>query len=176
MFEVSAPQFRRSRPIKPLKQTCAGQLGLQPAKTDGERPTQALTSRATLSALPDEVSVRQISSGYEHALALSEGGKVLASGIGTDGQLGAGNDSDQHAFAQLSLPAQLAEEGVAAVEAGADTSAILSGQGNVWTFGNSVGLAAFRSICDTSSSFLVTRSMLKPSKVARLTGYCSLRL
>lgn len=121
-----------------------GQLGLPPAKTDGERPTQALTSRATLSALPDGVSVSQIRSGYEHAVALSEDGKVWSSGIGTDGQLGRGDDLDQHAFSQLSLPSQLAEEGVAAVEAGADTSAILSGQGNLWTFGNSEYAQAFQ--------------------------------
>ena len=127
-------------------------------------------------ALPEGDSVQEIRAGYEHAIALSEDGKVWASGIGTDGQLGRGDDLDQHAFSRLSLPSQLAEEGVAAVEAGADTSAILSSEGNLWTFGNSVGLAAFRQYTIRADPDHMSRSTLRPSKATRLTGYSSLRL
>ena len=104
-------------------------------------------------ALREGTSVKEIRAGFEHAVALSEDGEVWASGIGTDGQLGCGDDFDRHAFSRLSLPSQLAEEGVAAVEAGADTSAILSSQGNLWTFGNSVGRDAICSISGSSSSY-----------------------
>ena len=58
--------------------------------------------------------------------------------MNTDGQLGTGDEADRHVFSEVSVPAQLKEDGIASIHAGADTSAIISNEGDIWTFGNSV--------------------------------------
>ena len=65
-------------------------------------------------------------------------GKLFGTGVNTDGQLGMSDDVDRLTFSEISIPTQLIEDGIASVHAGADTSAFISNEGDLWTFGNSV--------------------------------------
>lgn len=67
-----------------------------------------------------------------------EQGLVLGTGINTDGQLGTGDDVDRHTLSPVSLPAEVLRSGVTAIDAGADTSSIVTSEGTLYTFGNSV--------------------------------------
>jgi len=120
-----------------------GQLGLPPAaRKHGEDSSQMLTSRATLVSPPD-VSVAQVAAGFEHVLILSDDGQLYGTGVNTDGQLGIGDDEDRHSFSKIDLPEELSSDGIASIVAGADTSAVLTRAGNLWTFGNSEYAQAF---------------------------------
>ncbi|CAD6565465.1 MAG: hypothetical protein CYPHOPRED_005640 [Cyphobasidiales sp. Tagirdzhanova-0007] len=118
-----------------------GQLGIPPALTQGDRPLQSFTSRATIVS-PPGASVQQLATGFEHALILSDG-KLFGTGVNTDGQLGMSDDVDRLTFSEISIPTQLIEDGIASVHAGADTSAFISNEGDLWTFGNSEYAQAF---------------------------------
>lgn len=63
---------------------------------------------------------------------------MLGAGINTDGQLGMGDDVDRHTLSLVSLPAEVVRSGVTAIDAGADTSSIITSEGTLFTFGNSV--------------------------------------
>lgn len=74
----------------------------------------------------------------------AEDGQLWGSGCNTDGQLGlgAGALEDMHQFTQVELPEQIGREGgVAELRAGADTSAVVTKAGTVWSWGNSVRTA-----------------------------------
>lgn len=70
----------------------------------------------------------------------AEQGELYGTGVNTDGQLGAGDAVDRRVLSKLELPDAVMQGGggVASVHAGADTSAIITRTGELWTFGNSV--------------------------------------
>lgn len=70
----------------------------------------------------------------------ADGGHIFGTGCNTDGQLGLGPDviSDVYELTRMPVPPQVADEGVVAIRAGADTSALLTSSGSLWTWGNSV--------------------------------------
>lgn len=65
---------------------------------------------------------------------------MYGTGCNTDGQIGLGDASgDVCGFTQIALPSEVVQEGgVARISAGADTSALVTASGRVWTWGNSV--------------------------------------
>lgn len=66
---------------------------------------------------------------------------MWGTGCNTDGQLGLGPSvlDDVHEFTRLELPSEVqAQGGVVELRAGADTSALITATGTVWTWGNSV--------------------------------------
>lgn len=67
-------------------------------------------------------------------------GEIYGSGCNTDGQLGLGssNVNDVYSMTKIPLPIQIElEGGVSLIRSGADTSALLTKAGNLWTWGNS---------------------------------------
>lgn len=74
----------------------------------------------------------------------SEQGHLYGTGVNTDGQLGTNDDDDRHSFTRIPLPEQLEEDGIASLHAGADSSAVISKEGDLWTFGNSVSSLSFK--------------------------------
>ncbi|GAA5949831.1 hypothetical protein JCM21900_004216 [Sporobolomyces salmonicolor] len=111
-------------------------------------PTQHLLPRATLVPVPPEVGrIKQLEVGFEHLLVLSESGEIWGTGCNTDGQLGLGTSvlSDVYELTKLLLPPEIVEHegGVARISAGADTSALITQSGKVYTWGNSEYAQAF---------------------------------
>ena len=107
----------------------------------GEEPRLHLVPRATAVTLPREIGpIKQIEAGFEHVLLLTESGDVYGTGCNTDGQIGLGDASgDVVGFTKIALPSEIVQEGgVARICAGADTSALVTESGRVWTWGNSV--------------------------------------
>ncbi|BGP06475.1 hypothetical protein JCM10049v2_002297 [Rhodotorula toruloides] len=123
-----------------------GRLG-QPARypppdttEDTDAPRQHTLPRATVVELPEGAGrIKQIETGFEHLLVLTENGQVFGTGCNTDGQLGlASASSDIYQLTRLPLPREIDKEGgVERISAGADTSAFITKSGKVWTFGNS---------------------------------------
>lgn len=75
------------------------------------------------------------------SVSLAEAGEIFGTGCNTDGQLGLGDGvlEDVYQLTQLQLPMEIASEGgVACIRAGADTSALITASGKLWTWGNSV--------------------------------------
>ncbi|ORY79291.1 regulator of chromosome condensation 1/beta-lactamase-inhibitor protein II [Leucosporidium creatinivorum] len=106
-----------------------------------EEPILHLLSQATEVRLPPELSrAKALTTGFEHLLVLSESGEIWGTGCNTDGQLGLGEGvlEDVYQLTQMQLPKEVVSEGGAAqVRAGADTSALITASGKVWTWGNS---------------------------------------
>ncbi|GAA5975842.1 hypothetical protein JCM10908_005298 [Rhodotorula pacifica] len=106
----------------------------------GEEPRQHLLPRATAVSLPPNIGrIKQLEAGFEHVLLLTESGEVFGTGCNTDGQIGLGDASgDATGFTKIDLPRGIEQEGgVARICAGADTSALVTESGRVWTWGNS---------------------------------------
>ncbi|BGP38417.1 hypothetical protein JCM10450v2_002362 [Rhodotorula kratochvilovae] len=105
-----------------------------------EEPRQHTLPRAAAIPLPAGMGrIKQIEAGFEHLLVLTETGEVYGTGCNTDGQLGLGTAAaDVYQLTRLPLPAEVAKEGgVERISAGADTSALVTRGGTVWTWGNS---------------------------------------
>jgi alpha-tubulin suppressor-like RCC1 family protein len=134
-----------------------------PASDSGNAaPSQSFLSAACKVDLPGQ-SVKQIACGYEHLLLLTgqsfraqiqpanqthltnivstEHGLLLGTGINTDGQLGTGDDLDRHILSPVRILETASHSRIVSIEAGADTSAFMSEDGTVHTFGNSVNLS-----------------------------------
>lgn len=128
--------------------------------------SQHLVTRAARTEL-ETTSIQQMISGYEHTLALDSEGRLYACGINTDGQCGTGSDEDQYTFNKIEVPKQVQEEGIRCVRAGADTSAIITDAGGLWTFGNSEYGQAFHGekIDRVLSPLLVNNASLQGHKV-----------
>ncbi|POY72465.1 hypothetical protein BMF94_4291 [Rhodotorula taiwanensis] len=106
----------------------------------GDEPRMHVLPRATAVRLPPGAGrIKQIESGFEHVLLLTETGEIYGTGCNTDGQIGLGAaEADVFGFTKVDLPAEIAQEGgVARISAGADTSALVTASGRVWTWGNS---------------------------------------
>ncbi|GAA5867271.1 hypothetical protein JCM3774_002395 [Rhodotorula dairenensis] len=104
----------------------------------GEEPRQHVLPRAT--AVAAIGPIKQVEVGFEHALLLTDAGDVYGTGCNTDGQLGLGDATrDIPGFTKIDLPREVVnqEGGVARISAGADTSALVTVSGRVWTWGNS---------------------------------------
>lgn len=57
---------------------------------------------------------------------------------------------DVHEFAKVDLPEEVIKEGgVAGLRAGADTSALITKSGKVWSWGNSVSKGLASCVCQT---------------------------
>ena len=57
--------------------------------------------------------------------------------MNTDGQLGLGHTKDVCHFTKVRLPEAVVSQGLAAIRAGGDTSALVTEHGAVWSWGNS---------------------------------------
>ena len=79
-----------------------------------------------------DVRVRTVATGYAHTLAVSEAGAVYSFGLGQNGELGHGNEADQHTPRVIE-----SLRGVRAVAAsgGLNHSLVLSAAGEVYSFG-----------------------------------------
>jgi alpha-tubulin suppressor-like RCC1 family protein/endonuclease I len=100
-----------------------GQLGEQ-GTFDSGAPTQV--------TLPAGTSIRAISAGQWHGLALESNGEVWSWGDNADGQLGTGSTP-----ATNYLPAKIADfTGVIAIAAGYEHSVAVKSDGTVWTWGS----------------------------------------
>ncbi|KAL8286415.1 hypothetical protein RQP46_004432 [Phenoliferia psychrophenolica] len=152
-----------------------GRLGHPGAAVPGmcreqDEPELKMLAKATRLALPEGTgTIRQLEVGFEHLLLLSEDGHVYGTGCNTDGQLGLGPDvlTDVYELSRLTLPTEVVADGVAAIRAGADTSALLTKSGALWTWGNSEYAQALhgRKIDQIHSATLVpTSSFLDPSR------------
>lgn len=77
----------------------------------------------------------------------AEEGDIFGTGCNTDGQLGLGAECLNDVYEierKVVLPEKVVEEGgVSFIRAGADTSALITGEGNLWTWGNSVSRVSF---------------------------------
>ncbi|GAA5928361.1 hypothetical protein JCM10213_005716 [Rhodosporidiobolus nylandii] len=121
-----------------------------------EEPRMHILPRATEMRLPEGAGrITQIEAGFEHLLVLTEDGDIYGTGCNTDGQLGLSPSpspsspsspnspaealSDIYQLTRLPLPAHIRthEGGVAAIRAGADTSALITLSGKVFSWGNS---------------------------------------
>jgi alpha-tubulin suppressor-like RCC1 family protein len=83
--------------------------------------------------LPPGTKIKGISAGFQHSLAVTTTGQVLAWGENVNGELGDGTTTNQDAPIPVSLPAG---NTVTAVAAGDDFSLALTTQGKVWAWGN----------------------------------------
>ena len=120
-----------------------GQLGIPP-DSDSSCHTRSLSSLRRATAV--NVSNHQVVSiavGFEHALALISDGSLLSTGANPDGQLGIGSDDPCHTFTLVRIALSVPEQGIGKIRAGADTSALITNDGTLWTWGNSVGSVAF---------------------------------
>ncbi|SCZ93223.1 BZ3500_MvSof-1268-A1-R1_Chr6-2g08539 [Microbotryum saponariae] len=112
-----------------------------PPLEEHEEPAMSLLSKATQVTLPPKVGrIRQIETGFEHIQILSENGALYGSGCNTDGQLGLGEAClvDIYQLTPMPIPDEvLAQGGIATIRAGADTSALITKEGRLWTWGNS---------------------------------------
>ncbi|KAM0755142.1 RCC1/BLIP-II [Meredithblackwellia eburnea MCA 4105] len=105
-----------------------------------EEPELKMLAKATKLELPEELQViKDLQVGFEHLLLLSSTGELYGTGCNTDGQLGLGPSylKDVYRLTKVPLPKEVVEEGVTQIRAGADTSALLTTAGNLWTWGNS---------------------------------------
>jgi alpha-tubulin suppressor-like RCC1 family protein len=101
----------------------AGQLG------DGTTKQRLLPVRVRL---PAGVKVRQVRTGGEFSLALTTGGKVLAWGANTLGQLGNGSSRARRLPVRVHLPRGVT---VTAISAGFESSLALTSTGRVLSWG-----------------------------------------
>ncbi|KAM0788346.1 hypothetical protein ACM66B_001487 [Microbotryomycetes sp. NB124-2] len=105
-----------------------------------EEPRLHMLARATQVPVNPEVgAVSQLAAGFDHLLVLSEPGEVWGTGCNTDGQLGLGPDYTQDAssLTRVRLPQDVIGSKVARIFAGADTSALITEDGDLFTWGNS---------------------------------------
>lgn len=77
---------------------------------------------------------------------ISDQNEIYGTGCNTDSQLGLGPTSsslskDVYSFLPTLLPEIVKERGIEWIRAGADTSALLDKEGDLWTWGNSVSPA-----------------------------------
>lgn len=71
----------------------------------------------------------------------AENGEIWGAGCNTDGQLGLGDGelSDVYQMTKMELPHEVIKQGGPRhIQAGADTSALITESGQIWTWGNSV--------------------------------------
>ncbi|GAA5968733.1 hypothetical protein JCM11641_000713 [Rhodosporidiobolus odoratus] len=142
-----------------------------------EEPRMHILPRATAIQLPQGAGrITQIEAGFEHLLVLTEDGTIFGTGCNTDGQLGLGGSSpsaldDLHELTQLQLPSHLQthEGGIRTIRAGADTSALITESGKIWTWGNSEYAQALhgRTIDQISAPLAIDLSFLpSPRRIA----------
>lgn len=164
----------------------SGQLGVTSMVLKGS-PAQAFVTKATQIDL-GSVSVKDISCGFEHALVMTgelsesplsqkviniclylDDGLLLATGINTDGQLGTGEDSDSPVFRPVASMAASGAGTIASIAAAADTTAVMTDKGDIWTFGNSVSpyFVKCRNRCNSLIDTSFDRSMAKPFTARR---------
>ena len=108
------------------------------------RQTAGVRLRARDCANRQGTSSYNSSFGLSSALCLSEDSQIYGTGVNTDCQLGLSLSAeefdhlDRHQFTRIPLPTELQAEDIASIAAGADTSAVLTTSGKVYTWGNSV--------------------------------------
>ena len=105
--------------------------------------------------LPSRTQITAIACGFDHALALTSAGRVLAWGGGLQGALGAGHPGKSRVPVPVRLPATVR---IRALFAGEHTSMALSTTGQVWTWGdNSRGQLGNGSVADHSRRPVLAR-------------------
>jgi alpha-tubulin suppressor-like RCC1 family protein len=99
-----------------LARTSSGQLLAWGLNNHGQIGDGTFTERdvPTPVSLPSGTTVTQISAGGFHSLALTSKGKVLAWGVGADGELGNGTFADSAFPVRALIPSNLAVTGIAA--------------------------------------------------------------
>ncbi|KAK4702873.1 hypothetical protein P7C70_g3350, partial [Phenoliferia sp. Uapishka_3] len=135
-----------------------------------DEPELKMLAKATRLDLPQGVgSIQDAQVGFEHLLLLSEGGEIYGTGCNTDGQLGLGEEvvKDVYEITRMPLPDQVVHEGVARIRAGADTSALITYSGDLYTWGNSEyaqGLHGHKIDQIHSPTLVPTKSFLQPGR------------
>ncbi|GAA5830750.1 hypothetical protein JCM11251_001062 [Rhodosporidiobolus azoricus] len=157
-----------------------GQPSLFPPSTpleDHEEPRQHSLPTARKVDLPEGMGkIKQIACGFEHLLLLTEDGQIYGTGCNTDGQLGLGPSelNDVFSLTRLPLPQHIHdhEGGVASISAGADTSALITVSGKVFSWGNSEYAQALHSRkIDQIPSALEIDSSFLPSPSRRIVDF-----
>jgi len=91
------------------------------------------------SSTPQPVTMSDVvavDAGGQHSMALREGGEVWAWGFNGNGQLGNGTYVDQTAPVSITLPLDLASNGVESISAGALHTLAVDNDGQAWAWGN----------------------------------------
>ncbi len=134
-----------------------GRLGLRSVVTEGPEPLGAHIAPgfSALSPAPLELygqgtgdrpiavarlsGVQSVAAGSEHALLLREDGRLLACGNGFRGRLGNGDENPRLIPTLVAWPDPPADTNepaaVAGIAAGAISTAVVTAQGELWTFG-----------------------------------------
>lgn len=118
------------------------------------------------------MSVSQLHHSLIRAISADDG-QVFGTGCNTDGQLGLGPDilNDVSELTKMELPREVVDDGgVAEIRAGADTSALITRGGSLWTWGNSVRHAS-RAFVSCNSCARDRRSTRKGSTAAGLIKF-----
>eukprot|EP01062_Namystynia_karyoxenos_P073521 TRINITY_DN70321_c0_g1_i1.p1 TRINITY_DN70321_c0_g1~~TRINITY_DN70321_c0_g1_i1.p1 ORF type:complete len:1679 (+),score=468.58 TRINITY_DN70321_c0_g1_i1:101-5038(+) len=123
-----------------------GQLGLG--------HTEAQASFVTVSSLGGR-DVAAVSCGGFHTLALTRAGKVFATGMNEDGQLGLGHNEDVHAF----QPVPFGGRPIARVATGWSHSFAITRQGELLAAGRNTEGQLGLGHCDSQSSFAAVDSI-----------------
>ena len=106
----------------------SGQLGT------GGSATNALAFRLPMVVLPDGVEVVDVAAGYEHGLALTDDGRLLAWGDNTYGQLGDGTFDPHETPVEITIAG--ASDVVAVAASGSNSSMALTLDGDVYVWGS----------------------------------------
>jgi alpha-tubulin suppressor-like RCC1 family protein len=107
----------------------------------GELGDNSTTTRATPAVIAKLGPLLQLSSGFEHNLALAQDGTVWAWGLAGSGQLGNGSNTDTGIPQHITFPASFTN--IVQVSAGSYDSMALKSDGTIWTWGdNSYGQMA----------------------------------
>ena len=94
--------------------------------------TNTASNHATAVTLPEQVSFKTISAGFDHVLAVTNDGSVYAWGNNDNGQLGIDGNSSVNLPTKISA---LAEKRIIAVSAGKQFSLALTENGEVYAWG-----------------------------------------
>ncbi|KAK4051884.1 hypothetical protein OIV83_002589 [Microbotryomycetes sp. JL201] len=101
-----------------------------------EEPRLHMLARATQVPLdPSLGSIKQLATGFDHLLVLT--GQVWGAGCNTDGQLGLGPEHVDDASALTRIKTLGTDHKFSKISAGADTSAAIAENGDLFTWGNS---------------------------------------
>ncbi|MDR3345618.1 MAG: hypothetical protein LBS73_00430 [Campylobacteraceae bacterium] len=106
-----------------------GQLGL------GNTNNQNSFQLVTISNLTLGTKIVSIAAGKFHSLALDSEGRVWASGVNDDGQLGLGNTNNQTSFQPVTISGLSPNAKIISISAGSRHSLALDSEGRVWATG-----------------------------------------
>jgi alpha-tubulin suppressor-like RCC1 family protein len=144
----------------------AGQLGLD--NTVDQNSFQSVT----FPNFPSNAKIVSIAAGSSHSLALDSDGKLWASGYNYNGQLGLGNNTDQHSFQNVTIFGLAKNATIVSIAAGEQHSFALDSDGKLWATGaNYYGQLGLGDNISRISFQSVTISALSPKIVSIAAGH-----